>query len=174
MYAILTSRSIVVRVTAVLVMVQAIYLKYFVWHDFVTQTSGILLGSLAAFMVSKLTIKKSEGLGYNWSAIASRWTPDSEFELQLSEADDDWRGTQIGFRLTENDGVTEVSFQHLGWPEANEHYQISCFCWAMYLRLLKRYVEFGEVVPYEVASMSREAPLNNRTKDLSNQVTSNT
>jgi uncharacterized protein YndB with AHSA1/START domain len=89
------------------------------------------------------------GPGYNWSALASRWTPDSEFELQFSEADDDWRGTQIGFQLTENNGVTEVSFQHLGWPEANEHYQISCFCWAMYLRLLKRYVEFGEVVPYE-------------------------
>jgi uncharacterized protein YndB with AHSA1/START domain len=89
------------------------------------------------------------GPGYEWSAIASQWRPDSQFELQLTEADDDWRGTRIGFQLTEKNGVTEVSFQHRGWPEANEHYQISCFCWAMYLRLLKRYVEFAEVVPYE-------------------------
>jgi hypothetical protein len=29
------------------------------------------------------------------------------------------------------------------------HYRTSSFCWAMYLRLLKRYVEHGEVVPYE-------------------------
>jgi len=25
----------------------------------------------------------------------------------------------------------------------------SCYCWAMYLRLLARHVERGEVVPYE-------------------------
>ena len=50
-YAILSSRSIVVRVTALLVMVQTVYLKYFVWHDFVTSTSGILLGTVAALLV---------------------------------------------------------------------------------------------------------------------------
>jgi hypothetical protein len=60
-YAILTSRSIVVRVTAVLVIVQTIYLKYFLWHDFVTSTVGILLGSLAAFLASRVTTKESEG-----------------------------------------------------------------------------------------------------------------
>ena len=32
---------------------------------------------------------------------------------------------------------------------ANAHYRTSAFCWAMYLRLLKKYVETGEVVPYE-------------------------
>ena len=89
------------------------------------------------------------GPGYDWRAIASCWNPNSEFELTLSEADDDWRHTRIGFKLEEKNGITEVSFHHLAWPEANEHYRISCFCWAMYLRLLKRYVEVGEVVPYE-------------------------
>ncbi len=53
------------------------------------------------------------------------------------------------FRLDEKEGVTEVRFHHLGWLEDNEHYRISCYGWAMYLRLLKRYVEYGEVVPYE-------------------------
>lgn len=89
------------------------------------------------------------GPGYEWRATASQWLPDSVFELRFIQSDDDWRGTRVGFRLAENDGVTAVSFHHLGWPEQNEHYQTSCFCWAMYLRLLKRYVEFGEVVPYE-------------------------
>jgi uncharacterized protein YndB with AHSA1/START domain len=89
------------------------------------------------------------GEGYNWRATVTRWAPDTEFELRLTEADEDWRGTLLGFRLSENSGVTKVDFHHLAWPQSNVHYRISCFCWAMYLRLLKRYIEFGEVVPYE-------------------------
>ena len=89
------------------------------------------------------------GPGYDWRATASQWLPDSAFELRFTDADADWQGTRVGFHLVENDNVTSVSFHHLGWPEHNEHYQTSCFCWAMYLRLLKRHVEFGEVVPYE-------------------------
>jgi hypothetical protein len=50
-YAILSSRSVIVKVTALLLMVQTVYLKYFVWHDFVTSTSGILLGTVAALLV---------------------------------------------------------------------------------------------------------------------------
>jgi hypothetical protein len=33
-------------------------LKYFLWHDFVTSTAGILLGFLAAFVASRVTRKK--------------------------------------------------------------------------------------------------------------------
>jgi uncharacterized protein YndB with AHSA1/START domain len=89
------------------------------------------------------------GPEYDWRAIATRYSPDNEFELELNCADGDWRGTRLGFRLEEKAGTVNVEFHHTGWPEDNEHYRISCFCWAMYLRLLKRYVEFGEVVPYE-------------------------
>jgi uncharacterized membrane protein len=49
-YALLSSRSRVVQVTATIVMLQVIYLKYFVWHDWITSTSGIVLGSLAALV----------------------------------------------------------------------------------------------------------------------------
>ncbi len=45
--------------------------------------------------------------------------------------------------------MTQVRFSHSGWADANDHYHTSCFCWAMYLRILKRYVEHGELVPYE-------------------------
>ena len=89
------------------------------------------------------------GPGYDWKARVSTWLPDSDFELTLTESEDDWKGTRLGFHLEQQDGTTFVSFHHLNWPQANDHYRISCFCWAMYLRLLKRYVEFGEVVPYE-------------------------
>lgn len=89
------------------------------------------------------------GPGYDWRARVSRCVPDTEFELELIEADKDWRGTRLGFSLDENQGVTQVRFHHTGWPESNEHYRVSCHCWAMYLRLLRRYVEHGEVVEYE-------------------------
>ena len=89
------------------------------------------------------------GPGYDWRATVSRCVPGSEFELQLVSADEDWKGTRVGFLLEENDGVTRLRFHHTGWPESNEHYRVSCYCWAAYLRLLRRYVENGEVVPYE-------------------------
>jgi hypothetical protein len=59
-------------------------------------------------------------------------------------------GTRVSFDLqpTENDG-TQVRFAHRGWPSESDHYRTSSFCWAMYLRLLGRAVEFGEVVPYD-------------------------
>ncbi len=89
------------------------------------------------------------GRGYDWRARVSRCEPGRAFEFTLTVAMDDWLGARVGFVLDEQDGVTEVRFHHTGWPAVSEHYCISSFCWAMYLRLLKRYVEFGEVVPYE-------------------------
>ncbi|MCA1630416.1 MAG: hypothetical protein LC785_11730 [Acidobacteria bacterium] len=50
-YALLSSRSRVSQVTAGLVMVEVVYLKYFVWHDWVTATTGIILGSVAALIL---------------------------------------------------------------------------------------------------------------------------
>jgi uncharacterized protein YndB with AHSA1/START domain len=90
------------------------------------------------------------GPGFEWRAKVIRCVRDEEFELELTGADTDWQGTRMGFLLEENDGATQVRFHHTGWPVANEHYRVSCYCWAMYLRLLRRYVEHGEVVDYDV------------------------
>jgi hypothetical protein len=89
------------------------------------------------------------GPAYDWRAVVSRCVPDREFELEMIKAQEDWQGTRVGFFLDEHEGVTQVRFHHSGWPESNEHYRVSCYCWAAYLRLLRRYVEHGEVVPYE-------------------------
>jgi uncharacterized protein YndB with AHSA1/START domain len=89
------------------------------------------------------------GPEYEWRAIVSRSVPNAEFELKITHAHEDWLGTRVGFHLTQKNGVTEVRFHHTGWPSENDHYRISCYCWAMYLRLLARYLERGEVVPYE-------------------------
>lgn len=90
------------------------------------------------------------GPEYDWRAVVTRCEPDKAFELRMTRADKDWMSTKVGFVLEEKSGHTSIRFYHTGWPETNEHYRISCFCWAMYLRLLKRNIEFGEVVPYEV------------------------
>src|SRR5262245_38960445 len=89
------------------------------------------------------------GSEYDWRAVVESCEMDKSFELRMTRAMEDWMGTRVGFRLEEKGGVTQVRFRHLGWPEANEHYRVSCVCWAMYLRLLRRYVETGEIVPYE-------------------------
>jgi hypothetical protein len=47
-YAILGPASRVTRITASLVMLEVIYLKYFVWHDPVSSSAGIVLGTIAA------------------------------------------------------------------------------------------------------------------------------
>ena len=89
------------------------------------------------------------GPEYHWRAKVTRCVPDSEFEFEMIQADDDWVGTRIGVLLKPGDAATWVRFHHTGWPSINEHYRISCNCWAMYLRILRRSLEHGESVPYE-------------------------
>lgn len=90
------------------------------------------------------------GPEYDWRARVTRATAPSEFELEFTRADDDWRGTRLGFRLQPRDsGSTWLEFRHSGWPDANDHYRISSHCWAMYLRVLRRFLEHGEHVEYE-------------------------
>lgn len=89
------------------------------------------------------------GPGYDWRARVTRAVAPSDFELQLTRADPDWLGTRVGFHLERTADATQVRFCHTGWPTPNEHWRISCYCWAMYLRVLRRYLEHGESVPYE-------------------------
>ena len=90
------------------------------------------------------------GPEYNWRARVTRCIPGSAVELQMMEADPDWKGTRLGCRLhAEEEAKTSMHFYHTGWPTENEHWRGSCYCWAMYLRLLRRYLEHGEIVPYE-------------------------
>ncbi len=89
------------------------------------------------------------GPEYQWRARVGALERGRRFEMQLTKADADWNGSRVIFELSPHKAGTWVRFQHLGWPEANEHYRISNFCWAMYLRLLRRYLEGGEIVPYD-------------------------
>jgi len=89
------------------------------------------------------------GPGYQWQAQVIEMVPPVEYTLLLTRADQDWLNTTVSFHLEQADGQVNVRFHHKGWNQANQHYYISCYCWAMYLRLMKRYIEHGEVVDYE-------------------------
>jgi uncharacterized protein YndB with AHSA1/START domain len=89
------------------------------------------------------------GPGWLWSGKLACFEIDKVFELEMISADEDWKGTRVGFNLEWNGKMTMVKFHHTGWPNRNTHFESSSFCWAMYLRIMKRYVEFGELVAYE-------------------------
>jgi hypothetical protein len=55
-YILVSSRSKVVRISAILVLVQTLFLKYYVWGDFVTSNVGLLLGCLLAWVVHRRTV----------------------------------------------------------------------------------------------------------------------
>jgi uncharacterized protein YndB with AHSA1/START domain len=89
------------------------------------------------------------GPDYDWRAVVTECRKDAAFELQMTVAMPDWVGTRVRFALEANQSGTTVHFAHSGWPEASEHFRISSYCWAMYLRILKRNLEYGEQVPYD-------------------------
>jgi uncharacterized protein YndB with AHSA1/START domain len=91
----------------------------------------------------------SFGPGFDWRAVVTKCSPDAEFELEMVAAHPDWVGTRVALRLEPRGTTTWVRFAHTGWPDANEHYRVSCHCWAMYLRVLRRSLEYGESVAYE-------------------------
>ncbi|MEO8589678.1 MAG: SRPBCC domain-containing protein [Flavobacteriales bacterium] len=88
------------------------------------------------------------GEAWDWRARVSRCEPGRAFEWEMTNALPDWVGTRVGFELTTLDEGTKVRFYHSGWATESEHFRISSYCWAMLLRLLKVYVERGEVMPY--------------------------
>ena len=89
------------------------------------------------------------GPEYDWRGRVTKCVPGAEFEMKVIDADEDWTGTLVGFRLKGVEDRTRVSFYHTGWASANAHFRQSSYCWAMYLRVLRRYLEAGETVPYE-------------------------
>jgi uncharacterized protein YndB with AHSA1/START domain len=89
------------------------------------------------------------GPEYDWRGKVTSYRPHSAFDLEVTEAHPDWVGSHVGFELEPDGDSTCVRFYHTGWPSENEHWRISCYCWPMYLRIMRRNIEYGETVPYE-------------------------
>lgn len=89
------------------------------------------------------------GPDYDWRARVTACVVPRQFEIEITHAAEDWLGTRVGFEISGQGTTSQVRFAHTGWPQSNEHYRVSCYCWPMYLRILRRYLEHGETVPYE-------------------------
>lgn len=50
-YMLVSSRSMIVRIASILVLVQTLVLKYYVWGDFVTSNVGLAVGCVLALIV---------------------------------------------------------------------------------------------------------------------------
>jgi hypothetical protein len=61
-YAVLGPASRVTRITAAIVMIEVIYLKYFVWHDPISSSFGIVLGTIAALSAHRLGRKPKKSV----------------------------------------------------------------------------------------------------------------
>jgi uncharacterized protein YndB with AHSA1/START domain len=100
---------------------------------------------------AKVGAKYELGFGpkYDWRATVTHVVPRTSFELEIDKADPEWVGTRVGVELADAGAGTYVRFHHTGWPAVSDNYRESVYCWAMYLRILRRYLERGETVPYE-------------------------
>src|SRR5438105_598505 len=50
--------------------------------------------------------------GYDWKARVSRLEPGRVFELTMTQSDQDWQGTNVGFELKEIKKSVWVNFYH--------------------------------------------------------------
>lgn len=88
------------------------------------------------------------GIEYDWYGQVVQYTPAESFHVKMAKSDPDWSPTTFGFDIAEQEGGTKLSFRHTGWPECNDHFRTSSYCWAMLLNGLKNYLEKGDVVPF--------------------------
>ena len=88
------------------------------------------------------------GPQHRWLAGVTACAPPNQIEWAFTDADPDWLGTRVRITLRESSGQTVLRFAHTGWLSVNSHYRVSSYCWAQYLRLLKRFVEQGSIVAY--------------------------
>ena len=86
---------------------------------------------------------------YNWYGEVITCDPKRAFHIKMTQADEDWIPTTLGFDLEEfTDGV-RLNFWHKNWLHGNEHFRNSSICWATLLGYLKDYLEKVVVVPFE-------------------------
>ena len=89
---------------------------------------------------------------YNWYGVVSEIEPNRCFYIKMTQSDADWDHTIFGFEIEQKEKGVWLKFSHQGWPETNDHFKHSSYCWALLLNGLKNYVEKGVVIPFEKRS----------------------
>ncbi|GAB3339880.1 hypothetical protein GCM10027429_26780 [Marivirga atlantica] len=92
------------------------------------------------------------GEPYDWYAKVESLTPNKYIAFKITEADDDWNLTTFSYEIIEQPNQLKLRFQHANWPENNDHFRFSAFCWAQLLNGLKKYLEKGEEIPFRERS----------------------
>jgi uncharacterized protein YndB with AHSA1/START domain len=88
------------------------------------------------------------GPEYSWRARVVAVEAPHRFVLEMTTADAEWTGTLVAFELEETTDATRLTFRHVGWRAMTDHCAKTSHCWAMYLRILRRYIEDGDTVPF--------------------------
>ena len=86
---------------------------------------------------------------YNWFAKVSSIKKNKHIYFKMIESDADWNPTTFGYDIGHKEDSTYLRFFHKDWPECNDHFKHSSFCWALLLKGLKDYVEKGTIIPFE-------------------------
>ena len=90
------------------------------------------------------------GPEFQWSAEVMDVVPNRVLRLRFDEASEDWVGTELILETTDlTTRGTTLTLRHEGWLSRSHHFGETSYCWALYLRLLKRWLEGGEFVEYE-------------------------
>lgn len=85
---------------------------------------------------------------YDWYGKVTSVEANKSFHIKMTKSDDNWNPTSFGFDIEEISNGTIVKFWHKGWPECNDEYRQSSYCWAILLKGLKDYVEKGKIIPF--------------------------
>ena len=86
---------------------------------------------------------------FNWKGVLAEVTPHRSVFWKFTDAEPDWTNTTLSIELQQEGEWTWLEFRHGNWASESAHFRGSAYCWAMYLRHLKRYVEEGIVVAYD-------------------------
>jgi len=87
--------------------------------------------------------------GYDWYAKVLLCTPNKQIMFKMIDADADWIDTLLTFTINKKDEkLCVLRFDHTEWRGINDHFRRTSWCWAMYLRGLKKYLEESIVNPY--------------------------
>ncbi|MDA1029280.1 MAG: SRPBCC domain-containing protein [Bacteroidetes bacterium] len=86
---------------------------------------------------------------FRWKGVLSEVTSNKRVKWTFTDAEPDWTNTTLSFDLSQEGEWTWLEFRHANWGSESTHFRVSSYCWAMYLRHLKRYVEDGIVVAYD-------------------------
>lgn len=87
--------------------------------------------------------------GYDWFAKVLLVTPNKQIMFKMISADEDWMDTLLTFTIIKKENNTcLLRFDHTEWRSINDHFRRTSYCWAIYLRGIKKYLEEGLITPY--------------------------